>query len=160
MDWEAAMIHELKTWPEFYDHLVSGRKTFELRRNDRGFRENDTLHLREYDPTTRQYTGREMHRVVTYMLSTNMHSDFVVMALAPLPNQAKAEAARLRAALAPFQPGAGDGIWGRIKAFIVNGAPTREEGIAIARQITEWQCAIDEAALASSGTVPERPKNG
>ena len=78
------MIHELKTWPEYYTHLLSGRKTFELRRNDRAYRENDTLWLREYEPVNRTYTGREMRRVVTYMLATDMSGDFVVMALAPL----------------------------------------------------------------------------
>ncbi len=58
-----------------------------------------------------------------------------------------AEIATLRAALANFAPGSHDGVWGRIKAFIVNGAPTREEGIALARQITEWQVKIDYAWL-------------
>ena len=77
------MIHELKTWPEYFGHLVSGRKTFELRRNDRAYREGDTLHLREYEPVNRKYTGREMWRVVTYMLATDMSGDFVVMALGP-----------------------------------------------------------------------------
>lgn len=60
----------------------------------------------------------------------------------------QAEIERLRAALANFAPGSHDGLWGRIKAFIVNGAPTRTGGIAIARQITEWQVAIDDATVA------------
>jgi hypothetical protein len=80
------MIHELKTWPEYFAAIVSGRKTFELRRNDRAFRENDTLHLREYEPVNRRYTGRELHRVVTYMLATDMSGDFVVMALGAPPS--------------------------------------------------------------------------
>jgi hypothetical protein len=84
------MIHELKTWPEYFAAIVSGRKTFELRRNDRAFRENDTLHLREYEPVNRRYTGRELHRVVTYMLATDMSGDFVVMALG-VPPQSHAE---------------------------------------------------------------------
>jgi len=55
-----------------------------------------------------------------------------------------------REALGLFAPGSHDGLWGRIKAFIVNGAPTRDEGIAIARQITEWQCRVDDALIASA----------
>lgn len=83
------MIHELKTWPEFYDHLENGRKNFEYRRNDRGFREGDTLHLREWEPVQKRYLGREMHRVVTYMLTTSMHSEFAVMSLAPLVDESR-----------------------------------------------------------------------
>ena len=62
---------------------------------------------------------------------------------------ADASRASLHAALRLFAPGSHDGVWGRIKAFIVNGAPTRDEGIAIARQITEWQCAVDDVLLPS-----------
>ena len=75
-------IHELKTWPDYYGHLDDGSKNFEYRRNDRGFKEGDVLHLREWEPTFGRYTGREMRRVVTYILSVS--KDFVVMSLAPL----------------------------------------------------------------------------
>lgn len=73
--------HELKTWPDYYKYLVDGSKTFEFRRNDRGFKVGDVLHLREWEPTFERYTGREMYRRVTYVL--NASKDFVVMALAP-----------------------------------------------------------------------------
>jgi hypothetical protein len=71
--------HELKTWPDYYAHLVDGTKTFEYRRDDRGFKVGDVLYLREWEPTFERYTGREMHRRVTYLL--NVSKDFVVMAL-------------------------------------------------------------------------------
>jgi hypothetical protein len=32
-------FHELKMWPEFFKHVWSGDKTFELRVDDRGFRQ-------------------------------------------------------------------------------------------------------------------------
>jgi hypothetical protein len=60
--------HELKTWPEFYDALASGRKTFELRKNDRDFRVDDYLTLREWDPETQKYSGRMMTKRISYML--------------------------------------------------------------------------------------------
>lgn len=54
------MIHELKTWPEPYDEIVAGTKTFEYRRNDdRHFRQGDLLILKEWDPVAKEYTGRE-----------------------------------------------------------------------------------------------------
>lgn len=59
--------HELKTWPEYFEAVDSGRKTFELRKNDRDFKVGDTLRLREYEPGPDRYTGRECTRVVTYV---------------------------------------------------------------------------------------------
>lgn len=46
------MIHELKVWPDFFDDLCSGKKSFELRKLDRPFAVGDTLCLREWSPTT------------------------------------------------------------------------------------------------------------
>lgn len=61
-------LHELKTWPEFFEQIVSGKKTFELRNDDRNFVVGDVLCLQEYDPTTKQYTGRETVRSVSHIL--------------------------------------------------------------------------------------------
>lgn len=60
--------HELKTWPEFFEDIVSGAKTFELRNDDRGFNVGDSLELREYDPRTETYTGRSTWRKVKHLL--------------------------------------------------------------------------------------------
>ena len=57
--------HELKTWPEPFADLVSGRKTFELRVFDRDFKVGDKLCLREWDPATETYSGRESWHGVT-----------------------------------------------------------------------------------------------
>ena len=59
------MLHELKTLPEYYGAVLSGQKTFELRRDDRGFQVGDTLKLREYEND--EYTGREITRRVIYI---------------------------------------------------------------------------------------------
>lgn len=59
--------HELKTWPPYYEEVEAGRKNFELRRNDRGFGEGDTLVLREY--AFGKYTGRQCERRVSYLLT-------------------------------------------------------------------------------------------
>ncbi|MCL6599809.1 MAG: DUF3850 domain-containing protein [Alicyclobacillus macrosporangiidus] len=60
--------HELKTWPEYFEPLLRGLKTVELLKDDRGYQCGDTLILREYDPDTRQYTGRICTRTVTHIL--------------------------------------------------------------------------------------------
>lgn len=62
------MPHELKTWSEPFTAILDGRKRFELRKQDRDFRVGDHLRLREYDPSSGTYTGRETWRVVTYMI--------------------------------------------------------------------------------------------
>ncbi len=44
------MIHELKTWPEFWDAVDRGEKTFEVRKDDRGFQVGDVLALQRWQP--------------------------------------------------------------------------------------------------------------
>jgi hypothetical protein len=45
------MLHELKIWPQYFDAVMTGRKNFEVRKNDRGFQAGDVVILREWDPT-------------------------------------------------------------------------------------------------------------
>ncbi len=49
--------HRLKTVAPFFDDVASGRKTFEIRKNDRGFKEGDTWIADEYR-SGYGYTGR------------------------------------------------------------------------------------------------------
>ena len=51
--------------------MAYGRKTFEIRKNDRGFEVGDTLILKEWNPTYRMPTGREQHCEITYILEGN-----------------------------------------------------------------------------------------
>lgn len=44
------MKHELKIWPQYYSRVTDGSKTFEVRDNDRGFQQGDTVLLKEWDP--------------------------------------------------------------------------------------------------------------
>ena len=88
--------HELKTLLEFYRAVECGAKTFEVRRNDRGFMIGDVLHLLEWDnsklalnaselteeeldelPYTEraEYTGRDCYRKVTYVLCMQADCD-------------------------------------------------------------------------------------
>lgn len=60
--------HVLKSWPEFFQALESGEKTFELRRNDRDFKVGDELVLQEWDPKVSGPTGRVLRRRVVYLM--------------------------------------------------------------------------------------------
>lgn len=61
--------HELKVWTEYFEAIAERKKTFEIRKNDRGFQVGDTLRLREYSPGPDEYSGRAVHRTITYVLS-------------------------------------------------------------------------------------------
>ena len=62
------MVHELKTWPEYFEPVFRRQKTAELRRNDRQYNVGDVLYLREWEPLSAAYTGRDCYRVVTHIV--------------------------------------------------------------------------------------------
>jgi hypothetical protein len=65
--------HLLKILPEYYDAMVSGAKNFECRRDDRGFKVGDILHLHRFDPVAEDLnetglSAEYVERVITYKL--------------------------------------------------------------------------------------------
>ena len=63
------MTHELKIYPQYYCRVADGSKTFEVRKNDRGFQPGDFVILREFDPT-RQYVTSDSPGI--YIESPNL----------------------------------------------------------------------------------------
>ena len=57
-----------KIWPEYFELVESGKKKFELRLNDFDVEEDDTLTLEEWDPKTKEYTGRKIEKKVAFLL--------------------------------------------------------------------------------------------
>lgn len=51
-------IIKKKCWPEWFDKFCSGKRTFELRLADFDLKDGDTLVMEEYNPETKEYTGR------------------------------------------------------------------------------------------------------
>jgi len=68
--------HILKTWPAEFEEVLKGQKTFEYRKNDRGFRKWDSLLLMEWDasrPNSRALSGRWCWVEVTSILHGPTH---------------------------------------------------------------------------------------
>ena len=61
---------EKKIWPEYFQKVFDGDKNFELRLADWECNEGDVLVLREWNPETKEYTGRVVEKVVGYVLKT------------------------------------------------------------------------------------------
>ncbi|MEC2196342.1 DUF3850 domain-containing protein [Bacillus velezensis] len=70
--------HHLKILPEYFEALKDGRKTFEIRHDDRGFKEGDTLSLNEWQDG---YTGRSIEVDVTYVTDFEQKSGNVVLGI-------------------------------------------------------------------------------
>lgn len=76
------VTHDLKIWPEHFAAVVSGRKAFEVRKDDRGYREGDTLHLMEWEPDNERFTGAETWMAVT-VVSAVPFTDLVGLGIEP-----------------------------------------------------------------------------
>ena len=63
------MTHELKTHPEYFQAVWTGLKTFEFRKDDRTprFWNQDQVCLREWNPESETYTGREIVASISYV---------------------------------------------------------------------------------------------
>lgn len=58
--------HELKIYPKYFEEVMKGNKTFEVRKNDRKFQIGDIVILNEWDNI--QYSGRKIHARIKYIL--------------------------------------------------------------------------------------------
>lgn len=59
--------HDLKIWPDNFADLISGAKRYEIRKADRGFKPDDVVWFREYDPLRKIYTGQECFARIVYL---------------------------------------------------------------------------------------------
>lgn len=64
------MRHEKKVWPEYFQKILDGEKNFEIRLADWECKEGDILVLQEWNPNTKEYTGRVIEKEVTYVAKT------------------------------------------------------------------------------------------
>jgi hypothetical protein len=84
--------HKVKSWPRFFDAILSGAKAYEVRRlTDRDYQVGDRLRLQEFDPASETYTGRELLVRITFLTSAEepcalseecLHPDFCILSIA------------------------------------------------------------------------------
>ena len=76
--------HELKIHRDYFIEVESGRKTFEIRRDDRDFQKGDTVTLKEVSGLTNGYTGKELKFKITYITCFAQQDGFVVFGIKPI----------------------------------------------------------------------------
>lgn len=80
--------HKLKTHTKYFEQILEGNKTFEIRKDDREFKLGDMLCLQEFDPITKKYTGRAINMNVTSLLKNKpefgLKEGFVLMSIQPI----------------------------------------------------------------------------
>ncbi len=57
----------IKCWPAFFKDVWEGKKSHEIRFNDRNYEPQQIYCLKEWDPETGDYTGRGVDIVITYV---------------------------------------------------------------------------------------------
>lgn len=59
------MTHELKIWPQHWQRVFDGTKTFEIRVNDRVFQKGDEVVLCPWCPETKNYLNKSPYCKIT-----------------------------------------------------------------------------------------------
>ena len=79
--------HELKILPQWFADVLTGKKNFEIRRNDRDFKVGDYLLLKEYERG--HYTGRELKKRIQYIYQGDgnygLSEEFCILGLEDRP---------------------------------------------------------------------------
>lgn len=72
-------VHQIRLASTYFDDVVSGKKSFELRKNDRGYKEGDFLEMMEFK--NGKNTGRTVRVLVTYLLEnyTGLEDGYCIM---------------------------------------------------------------------------------
>lgn len=84
-------VHQIRLAKTYFDDVANGIKTFELRKNDRGYKVGDILEMMEF--ADGKNTGRTVKVFVTYMLEdyTGIEDGYCIMATKLMKDDEKEE---------------------------------------------------------------------
>jgi ParB family chromosome partitioning protein len=76
---DSAKVHQIRLASIYFNDVVSGKKPFELRKNDRDYKEGDILEMMEFKDG--KNTGRSIKVLVTYLLQdyTGLEDGYCIM---------------------------------------------------------------------------------
>jgi hypothetical protein len=80
-------VHELKIIDPFFAQVISGKKTFEIRKNDRNYHEGDILVLKQFYPKNNDFTGRLTVMKITYVTDYDQKPGYVVLGIEDADHQ-------------------------------------------------------------------------
>ena len=87
LTYESKTVHDVKCWPEYFRFMISGLKKFDVRKDDRHYMTGDKLLEREWDPSTKEYTGNKALFEITYILEGGkfgLEPGYVCMGIEPV----------------------------------------------------------------------------
>lgn len=73
-----SLHHDLKCDWAFFEAVRDGRKTFEIRFNDRGFQAGDKITLKQKFQDGIGLTGRTINATITYVIGYQQQAGWVV----------------------------------------------------------------------------------
>lgn len=76
--------HKIKIRPDYFDAILSGQKTFEVRYNDREYKTGDTVALMEFNAMTNVYTGRIIYRRIGFLTTYGLDLGYCAFSLLPV----------------------------------------------------------------------------
>lgn len=76
---DSIKVHGLKIEIDYFNKILDGSKTFEIRKDDRGFRFGDVVNLNEF--YNGEYTGRSIIANVGYVCDYAQVDGYVVFGL-------------------------------------------------------------------------------
>lgn len=79
-------VHQIRIATTYFEDAASGRKSFELRKNDRNYKEGDILEMMEFKDG--RNTGRIIRKVVTYLLEnySGLEDGYCIMGIKAIDN--------------------------------------------------------------------------
>ena len=82
-------VHQIRLAKPYFDDVANGIKTFELRKNDRGYKKGDILEMMEF--ADGKNTGRMVKVLVTYILEdyTGIEDGYCIMATSLMKEDAE-----------------------------------------------------------------------